>query len=230
MISDPDVMRPLIRAHVRRPWLGARDPFSGFSHLLGLGLALFGSVWLTIASTHHRLAALVYATGLVSLYAASAAYHLVSTSARATAWLRRIDHAAIFLMIAGTSTPVMWHALAGTPRLAMLATLWGATAIGIVFRVAWMKAPRWSYTAAYVAMGWLTLLRWRDVVQGTPSVALGLVIAGGIVYMLGALVYATKWPDPLPQRFGFHEIWHLFVLAGSALHFAAIVLISLSPH
>ncbi len=209
----------------RFAWPRAREPFSGYSHLAGLGLAVAGAVWLAIAS-RHRLAALVYSACLVSLYAASAAYHLVNLGEVVTRRLRRLDHAAIFLMIAGSATPVLEQALAGTARTVMLGLLWTAAVLGVVFRVLWMNAPRWSYTTAYVALGWLAAARIKDVVHGTPPVALTLFVSGGVAYTLGAIVYAMKWPDPLPERFGFHEVWHLFVLAASCLHFAAIAIIA----
>ncbi len=206
-------------------WSRAREPFSGYSHLVGLGLAVAGAIWLAVAS-HHRVAALVYSACLVALYAASSAYHLVDLGEAVTRRLRRLDHAAIFLMIAGSATPVLEQALTGGVRTVMLGLLWGTAVLGVVFRVVWMNAPRWSYTTAYVAMGWLAAVRIGDVVRGTPPVALALFVSGGIAYTLGAVVYVMKWPDPLPKRFGFHEVWHLFVLAASTLHFAAIALIA----
>ena len=170
----------------------------------------------------HPLAVATYAACSTALYAASAAYHLVDFGDAVTARLRRLDHAAIFLMIAGTATPVLAHALSGTSRTLMLAAVWGVAIAGMLFRTLWLGAPRWLYTAAYVGAGWVVLLRWKAVVSGIPPFALAFVIAGGVVYTLGALVYALKWPDPLPERFGFHEIWHLFVLAASTLHFVAV--------
>ena len=211
-----------------RPLLArARDPFSGYSHLVGLGLAVLGGIWLATASSGASLVpVLVYAACMVALYAASSAYHLIDLGADVTARLRRFVHAAIFLMIAGTSTPLFAHALTGSTRTFMLAAVWGVAAVGILFRTFWLGAPRWFYVATYLAAGWIVVLRWKAVVAGLPAISLGLLVAGGVVYSLGAVVYATKWPDPLPKRFGFHEIWHLFVMAASALHFGAILAVA----
>ena len=208
-----------------RTW-HAREPFSGYSHLVGFGLAAAGAIWLVLASSHHRAAALIYSACLLSLYAASSAYHLVNLGEAVTLRLRRLDHAAIFLMIAGTATPILAQALSGTARTLMLALLWGTAALGVVFRFVWMRAPRWAYTAAYVGMGWLAAARIGDIAREVPHAALALIIAGGLAYTLGAVVYAIKWPNPLPKRFGFHEVWHLFVLVASVLHFAAVAIIA----
>ena len=209
-------------------WLSrAREPFSGYSHLAGLGLALVGTASLSTVAHGVRLAAaLVYAASLVALYAASSAYHLIDLGQAVTARLRRFDHAAIFLLIAGTSTPLFVAALSGSSRVMMLAAVWGAALIGILFRTFWLSAPRALYTASYLATGWIVVLRWREVVAGLSTAAFGFLLAGGIVYSLGALVYAFRFPNPRPGKFGFHEVWHLFVMAGSALHFVAIALVA----
>jgi len=202
-----------------------RDPFSGFSHLVGLALALFGFAWLLACRGDERtmnVGVSVYGASLVSLYAASSAYHLIVASARATRALRAFDHVAIFLLVAGTCTPIFCRAFEGPARTAMLSAVWGAAVAGIVVRAVWKNAPRAFYTALYVAMGWMVLFRWSEVQRSVPTPALALLIAGGVTYTAGAVVYVMKRPDPFPRFFGFHEIWHLFVLGGSGLHFAAV--------
>ncbi len=201
----------------------AREPFSGFSHLAGCALAVVGAMALALVSHGANLiAALVYAATLVALFAASSAYHLVDLGHAVTLRLRRLDHAAIFLLIAGTSTPLFVVALSGATRVAMLGAVWGMALTGILFRAFWLGAPRWLYTVAYLATGWIAVLRWKAVASGLTPAALALLIGGGVVYSIGAIVYATKWPNPRPGKFGFHEVWHLFVLVASALHFAAV--------
>ena len=205
-----------------RRW--ARDPVSGYSHLVGCALALVGGLWITLLAWRgaHPLAVATYAACSTALYAASSAYHLVDVGEAVTARLRRLDHAAIFLMIAGTATPLLAHALSGPGRTRMLVVVWGVAIVGALFRTLWLGAPRWLYTTAYVAAGWVVLFQWKAVVAGTPALVLAFVVAGGVVYTAGAAVYVSKWPDPRPGRFGFHEIWHLFVLAASTLHFVAV--------
>jgi hemolysin III len=199
-----------------------KDPFSGLSHLAGFVLAVAGFGWLLARSGGIDAAACVYGASLVALYAASSAYHLVVAGPRATRALRALDHLAIFLLIAGTCTPVFDRAFAGGERVAMLGGVWAAALLGVTLRATWQGAPRALYTALYVAMGWMVVLRWGTVRHAVPSAAFALVVAGGVTYTLGAVVYALRRPDPFPRTFGFHEIWHLFVLGGSAFHFAAV--------
>lgn len=203
----------------------ARDPVSGYSHLAGLVFAALGALVL-IARSAGSAASLAtsatYAACLLALYAASSAYHLVPGSDSLTRTLRKLDHGAIFLMIAGTCTPVFVRAFDGRARVAMLATVWGLALVGILARVLWMNAPRALYTAMYLAMGWLVVVKGPRALAALPALATALVVAGGVTYTLGAVVYATKRPNPAPPQFGFHEIWHLFVLGGSALHYAAV--------
>lgn len=215
----------------RRPGLGVKDPVSGLSHFAGLVVAIVAvSFLLGYVYARGDRARLVmtgaYGASLVALYGASSVYHLVLASPRVTRWLRLLDHSAIYLLIAGTSTPIFHRAFHGTMHTAMLGLVWGLAALGIVLKLAWRGAPRLLYTAIYVAMGWLVIVRWSDVVRELPAVVLGLVVAGGVTYTLGAVVYATKHPDPRPNVFGFHEIWHLFVLGGSTLHFAAVAVLA----
>ena len=128
-------------------------------------------------------------------------------------------------MIAGTCTPIFFRAFDGAVRIAMLATIWAIALLGIALRALWSGAPRALSTAIYVAMGWLVVVRGPCALSALPRGVLALVLAGGVTYTLGAIVYATRRPNPVPRVFGFHEIWHLFVLGGSALHYAAIFLL-----
>jgi hemolysin III len=205
--------------------LRLEDPVSGLTHLAGFVVALAGIAWLSVRDNGDvSRGIMIYGASLLALYAASSAYHLVVAGERTTRLLRALDHLAIFFLIAGTCTPLFCRAFDGSTRTMMLAGIWGAAAAGIAARVLWRNAPRALYTSLYVAMGWMVVLRWHDVVRALPTSALTLVVTGGVVYTLGAVVYALRRPNPLP-RFGFHEIWHLFVLGGSALHFAAVALL-----
>lgn len=208
-----------------RNWLArAREPWSGYSHLAGLGLALVGACWLAAKSTGQALywSFVVYAFSLIAVFATSAAYHLVNLGDGMTQRLRRLDHAAIFLLIAGTTTPLVVRALSGDTRKTMLLALWGAATLGILFRTLWFTAPRWLYTSTYVATGWIVAFQWRAMIAGLPREVLTLFLLGAGIYIAGSVVYATKKPNPYPNLFGFHEVWHVFVLAASGLHFAAV--------
>ena len=203
----------------------AREPVSGYSHLTGFGLACVGAVALVVRAEHRGASmaiALVYVASLVGLYAASSAYHLLPGGETLQRQLRRLDHAAIFLMIAGTCTPVFWYAFEGNTRTATLCGIWIVAFVGIALRLLWLSAPRLLYTVMYVAMGWAVVLAGPRGFHALPGVVVALVVAGGVTYTTGAVVYALKRPNPFPSVFGFHEIWHLFVLGGSAMHYAAI--------
>lgn len=205
-----------------------KDPVSGLSHLAGAVVASLGVAWLVVRAgpTRGALAsAWVYGACLVALYAASSAYHLVVASERATRLLRLLDHAAIFAMVAGTCTPIFWCAFSGRTLGLVLGAIWGVAALGVAFKLAWRGAPRALYTGIYVAMGWGSALCAPRLAASLPHAALALVVAGGVTYTCGAIVYALRRPNPFPRIFGFHEIWHLFVLGGSALHYAAVALI-----
>lgn len=198
-----------------------KDPVSGFSHAAGLVLGAVGSIWLLVRASDRATLA-IYALSLVVLYTASSVYHLVVASERVTRALQLFDHVAIFLFVAGTSTPLLVRGLRDGERVTMLAVMWGLAAVGIVLKLVWRGAPRALYTAMYVAMGWSIVASARTLATSLSPTCLAFVVSGGLVYTLGAVVYATRWPDPKPNVFGFHEIWHLFVLGGSALHFVAI--------
>ena len=202
-----------------------KDPVSGLTHLAGCLLGAFGAVFLVVRGDAHgaMLAAqVIYGLCLTALYAASATYHLVDAPEGWTRRLRLLDHAAIFFLVAGTCTPIFLRAFAGRERIIMLCAIWSVAFLGVAFKLLWRGAPRLLYTAVYLAMGWGVVMRWPTVAAALPRATLLLVVAGGATYSLGALVYSFKRPDPFPRVFGFHEIWHLFVLAGSTFHYAAV--------
>jgi hemolysin III len=206
-----------------------KDPVSGLTHLGGLLAACAGTVALLLGAPRTASAmavALIYGGSLIALYAASSVYHLVRGTEAMDRLLRRFDHCAIFLLIAGTYTPILWWALQGTQRAVYLAVVWGLALAGIVMRIAWLGAPRWLYTAMYLGMGWIGVLQGPTFWRALPGDVLAWVVAGGLTYTAGAVIYALKRPNPLPGRFGFHEVWHLFVLVASVLHFVAVFLLS----
>ncbi len=203
-----------------------REPVSGLTHLAGVALAAVGSGLLlaTAAGRPDRLVAFgVFGCSLVALYASSALYHLLPLSPRGVARLRRVDHMTIFVLIAGTYTPVCLLALDGGWRAGLLGVVWGLALCGVLLKLLWMGAPRQLSVALYLAMGWLAVVAAPAIFRAVPAGGVAWFLGGGLAYSVGAVVYGLKRPDPLPGVFGFHELWHLFVLAGSACHFWAML-------
>jgi hemolysin III len=199
-----------------------REPVSGLTHLVGVLLALVALIVLLTkaAGRADQLVAFgIFGLSLIALYGASALYHLLPVSASAIARLRRLDHMTIFILIAGTYTPVCVLALGGVWRAGLLGLIWTLALCGIVLKLLWMDAPRWLSVGVYLAMGWLAVIAASAIFQAIPSGGIAWILIGGLVYSAGALIYGLKRPDPVPGIFGFHELWHLFVMAGSACHF-----------
>ncbi len=200
---------------------------SGISHAAGAILSAVGLIALIGAAlTHgtprHLAAYLVFGLSLIFLYSASAAYHLAAVREKAKQWLRRIDHMMVFMLIAGTYTPFCLIALWQRGGEWLLIAVWLLGAAGMVFRAVWLKAPRWLYLGAYLLMGWLVVVVAVPLINTLPIGALVFLGSGGLAYTIGAVFYGLRWPRLLPGVFGFHELWHLFVLTGSALHFWAV--------
>ena len=175
-----------------------------------------------------RFAVWVYAMALAAMFGASALYHRYpwrSPSARLRA--RRVDHAMIFVFIAGTYTAFALVAFTGTARVVGLVTVWIGAALGIVLNLVWIDSPRWLSAVAYLGVGWVGLILIPQLFPALGVVAAVLVIVGGALYSVGALAYATAWPNPLPAAFGFHEVFLLLVIAAAATQFAALSLVVL---
>lgn len=203
-----------------------REPVSGLTHLGGAVAALVGQIVLLVLGgpgVEKVVSVLVYGLSLVGLFSASAVYHLVNAGPKVTAALRKLDHSAIYLLIAGTYTPFCMLAFEGFFRWGMLAIVWTFAAVGIAVKLFYMGAPRWLSAAIYVLMGWLCLMAVGEMTSALTPFSLGWMIAGGVIYTLGAVVYATKIFNFVPGKFGFHEVWHLFVLLGAGAHFLAVL-------
>jgi hemolysin III len=169
-----------------------------------------------------RVAAAVYGAGLCSLFAGSALYHRWCKIPRLRPLLRRIDHSTIFVFIAASYTPVALLVLEGWTRWLVLALVWAGALAGVGFSVAWISAPRVLVAAAYLALGWVAVIAVPQLVARLPVAPLVLLAAGGVLYTLGAAVYAARRPDPWPRVFGFHELFHAFVVAAAVAHFVAM--------
>jgi len=205
-----------------------REPVNGLIHLAGGLLASGGLiVLLATATSTGRMDQLVafgiFGFSLIALYTASALYHLLPLSPLGVARLRRVDHMSIFVLIAGTYTPFCLLALDGGWRVGLLALVWGLALCGVLLKLLWMDTPRWLSVALYLGMGWLAVVAAPALLRAVPAGGIAWVLAGGLVYSAGALVYGFKRPNPIPGTFGFHELWHIFVVAGSACHFWAVL-------
>jgi len=165
----------------------------------------------------------IFGFSLIALYTASALYHLLPLSPLGVARLRRVDHMSIFVLIAGTYTPFCLLALDGGWRVGLLVLVWGLALCGVLLKLLWMDTPRWLSVALYLGMGWVAVVAAPALLRAVPVGGIAWVLAGGLVYSAGALVYGFKRPNPIPGTFGFHELWHIFVVAGSACHFWAVL-------
>ena len=205
-----------------------RDPVNGLTHLAGLLLAVVGlGMLLATAASAGRVDQLVafgiFGLSLIALYTASMLYHLLPLSPEGVAKLRLLDHVAIFVLIAGTYTPFCLLALDGGWNRGLLVVVWGLALCGVLLKLLWRGAPRWLSVILYLGMGWVAVIAAPTLLQAVPAGGMAWVLAGGLVYSAGALVYGFKRPNPIPGSFGFHELWHLFVIAGSACHFWAVL-------
>ncbi|MEW6422918.1 MAG: hemolysin III family protein, partial [Deinococcota bacterium] len=218
--ETPQSPRPSVP---RRLYAALREPISGLTHWFGAALSLAFLVVLLVwanANDLSRWPFLVFGVSAVLLYIASASYHSFQVSERALRWLRKLDHSAIFLLIAGSYTPLAYFGLSGGARMAVLVTVWGVALAGILLKLVTLRLPRWVSTGLYLAMGWVGVLYLPHLVKIVPSAALVWLGVGGLLYTLGAVVYATRKLDFKPGVFGFHEVWHLFVLGGTSATFA----------
>ena len=170
-----------------------------------------------------RIAFSVYAVSLVALFGVSALYHRISwRSPAGRGWMRRLDHSMIFVLIAGSSTPFAVLVLHGPLALVILVGVWAGAGLGVAFNLMWRGAPTWLRAALYVGLGWIALAAAPQLGAAIGPLALTLVGVGGVLYTLGAVVYATKCPDPVPSVFGYHEVFHVLVIAAAAVQYAVI--------
>jgi hemolysin III len=201
----------------------AKPRLRGWLHAVTSPVALAsGIVLIALAPTGPgRIAAVAYAVTSVVLFTTSAVYHRGHWSAPVERRLKRLDHANIFLLIAGSYTPFAVLALQGDARSAVLAAVWGTALLGVAFRVFWVNAPRWLYVPLYIGLGWAAAFFVPQLIHGAGVAAFVLVATGGLLYTLGGLVYGLKRPNPSPKWFGFHEIFHACTVAAFACQYIA---------
>jgi hemolysin III len=204
-----------------------REPINSLTHWGGAILALVGLIALLITgwgSTPAKMISLmIYGLSLIFLFSASATYHMVRVKEKTLEIFRKVDHAAIYLLIAGTYTPFCVNAFEGFWKWGMLIIIWSLASIGILVKMFYMRAPRWLNAGIYLVMGWLCVGAIGQMFAILPVWVLGWLIAGGLLYTLGAVVYITKIFNFVPGVFGFHEVWHIFVMVAAASHFAAVL-------
>lgn len=190
----------------------------GWSHALAALASLLLTLalcWQSRTDLPRLLSLLIFGLSMLELYTISALYHIGQWTERTRRTLRTLDHANIFVMIAGTYTPLCFNLLAGLLRVTILLVIWTLAIIGVGLAILTLRLPRWITATLYIGMGWVVVLALPAFLAVIPWYAVALLLLGGILYTLGAVVYARKRPNPFPRVFGFHEIFHLFVIAGS---------------
>ena len=214
-------------AVARKRRFQVKDPISALTHFIGfLAVIPVFICLLDLADTKlQQISFIVFGFSLLLLYGASTIYHTLRLSAEKTALLRRIDHMMIFVLIAGTYTPVCLVPLAGKWGTILLSAIWTIAVAGVFMKIFWMGAPRWLSTMIYVVMGWLSITAFMPLLKAVGWGGFGMLLGGGIAYTVGALIYALKKPNlAILKSFGFHEIFHVFVMIGSAFHIAFMFL------
>lgn len=208
----------------RRP-IGVKPRLRGVSHQWAFfaSCALGAALVITAPAGKARTAAAVYAACVALLFGTSALYHRVTwSSAAARRWMRRLDHSAIFLLIAGSYTPFALLVIDGPLANWILGIVWGGALGGIVLKLVWIDAPKWLVALIYVALGWVAIAATPDIVDRLGVTAAAMVGTGGLLYTAGAVVYATRRPDPVPAVFGYHEVFHALVIGAAALQYAVV--------
>ena len=203
-----------------------KDPGSAITHFIGMLMAIFAAFPLLIKAAHepsriYLISLAIYAVSLILLYAASTTYHTFDFSERVNTILKKIDHMMISVLIAGSYTPVCLLVLEGRMRIILLAVVWTLALTGILIKAFWVFCPKWVSSVLYIGMGWTCVLAFAQIFRNMPLAAFGWLLAGGIIYTVGGIIYALKLPifNMKHKDFGSHEIFHLFVMGGSICHF-----------
>jgi len=202
-----------------------RDPVSAWIHLISALLSVIGLAVLLFLGRGNRvkeLSLLVYGLTLILLFSASAIYHSAQTTPERLLRLRKLDHSSIYLLIAGSYTPLCLYFFSGFWRWGFLAIIWAFGLSGILVKLFVIKAPRWVTAGIYLVMGWMSVFAIKEMLATMPPAALLWLLAGGLFYTVGAVIYITKKMDFIPNVFGFHEVWHVFVTLGALCHFILI--------
>ena len=212
-------MAQIIKKHIK-------DPGSAITHFIGMLMAIFAAVPLLIKAAHepsriYIISITVYAISLILLYAASTTYHTFDRYERINTILKKIDHMMISVLIAGSYTPICLLVLKGRTGIILLSIVWGIAVIEMLIKAFWVFCPKWVSSVLYIGMGWTCVLAFTQILNALSPAAFGWLLAGGIIYTVGGIIYALKLPffNTRHKNFGSHEIFHLFVMGGSACHF-----------
>ena len=215
-------MAQTIKTHIK-------DPGSAITHFIGMMMAIFAAIPLLIKAAHepgriYIISITVYAVSLILLYAASTTYHTFDRSYKVNTILKKLDHMMIFVLIAGSYTPICLLVLGGKTGIILLSIVWGIALVGILIKGFWVYCPKWVSSVLYIGMGWTCVLAFTQILNSLSPAAFGWLLAGGIIYTIGGIIYALKLPifNNKHKHFGSHEIFHLFVMAGSACHFVVM--------
>ena len=215
-------MAQTIKTHIK-------DPGSAITHFIGMMMAIFAAVPLLIKAAHepgkiYIISISIYAVSLILLYAASTSYHTFDRSYKINTILKKLDHMMIFVLIAGSYTPICLLVLGGKTGTILLCIVWGIALAGILIKAFWVYCPKWVSSVLYIGMGWTCVLAFTQILNSMSPAAFGWLLAGGIIYTIGGIIYALKLPifNNRHKNFGSHEIFHLFVMGGSACHFVVM--------
>ncbi len=219
----------IMEVHIMEHKRHIKEPGSAITHFIGMLMAIFAAVPLLIKAAHepgkiYIISLTIYAASLILLYAASTTYHTFDISPKINTILKKIDHMMISVLIAGSYTPVCLIVLKGRTGIILLSLVWAIAIAGILIKAFWVYCPKWVSSVLYIGMGWTCVLAFTQILNNMSPAAFGWLLAGGIIYTVGGVIYALKLPlfNNRHKNFGSHEIFHLFVMAGSACHFIAM--------
>ena len=206
--------------------LKLREPISALTHLLAGVFSFFGLITLVYfgwGDLQKIITFSIYGISLILMFTASGTYHMVIARDSIILNLRKLDHSAIYLLIAGTYTPICVYFFNGFWQYGMLILIWSLAIIGIVVKLFVINAPRWINAGVYLIMGWLAIMGIQEILRTMPTAAIIWLVLGGLFYSVGAIIYITKFLDFFPGKFGFHEVWHIFVILGALSHYLVIL-------
>ena len=206
-----------------------REPINAYTHLIGAALSFIGTLFLLIyggkgspLTTTAIISIIIFGLSLVALYTASGVYHAVKANPSVLLRLKKLDHSMIFILIAGSYTPFCLLTLTGVWQISIITTIWTLALIGITLKIFWINMPRWVSTSFYIGMGWVAILALNPLSKALSTGGLIWLALGGVMYTIGGIIYGLKKPN-ISKSFGFHELFHIFVMLGSACHYWCVL-------